>query len=41
MGILKMVRSGAYEYRELYKLFKEPDIMAVLKIQQGLGGQGI
>jgi hypothetical protein len=38
LGILKMVESSAHEYRELYTLFKEPDIMAVLKIQLGLGG---
>ena len=33
MGILKMVKSGAHNYRKLYKLFKEPDIMVVLKIK--------
>ena len=36
-----MVKSGAHKYRELYTLYKEPDIMAGLKIQRGLGGQGI
>jgi hypothetical protein len=36
-----MVKSGAHDHRELYKLFKEPDIMVVLKIKYGLGGQGI
>jgi hypothetical protein len=33
LGILKIVKSGAHDYRELYKLFKEPDFMVVLKIK--------
>jgi len=41
LGILKMVKSGAHEYSELHKLFKEPDIMVMLRIKRGLGGQGI
>jgi hypothetical protein len=36
-----MVRSGAHDYSELYRLFKEPDIMVVFKTKRGLGGQGI
>jgi hypothetical protein len=33
LGILKMVKSGAHDYSELYKLFKEPDITVVLRIK--------
>ena len=31
MGILRKVKSGGHKYRELYTLFKEPDIVAVLR----------